>query len=686
MRKAIREFFWHFRSNPLSWLVAVLLLALLGLGVYFLYHMNVGMRREALVHDQQQHLQMAEQLIEQRVQLALAELRTIAERNKQALEQGQAQRIAENLQLACAAYPDMGGLTVRAPTLSAPIAIACSDSTLRQTDALTPVLTNNGPTAIGRLGHRGFDLDAQQLVVQWRVLGERGEELAEWQLLYPLQALMAELGGQHGATVEKLLVSDVSEWFELTSTATLLPARGLWPALQQQRVVENEAGMFLSRELWLRDPADRSHIERWWLVTHVPASSLAQFDNLFYRQLVIMFVVFGLMLMALYLYSRRVIGEQVQMVAELQRKQSFVDSLLDSSPDAMLTVDTQGNIVSYNACAETLFGHRPGALEGRGVELLLPSDYQRQDQDYALIYTQLAEMSSDYSRAEMIGIRAQGDEFPVEVTYCRLKVPDQAWLLLIIREVTERKVAEQELNNLRIQYFQQEKMAQVGLLLAGILHEVGNPLAAIEGLLAEVLDSESEVTDAARANIEMVLTQTARIRNICHDVSGFSSPRQHEKGPLSLNQILQSAATLLSYDKRWRQIALEMQLDPNLPAMEGVADQLTQVVMNLLVNAADAFEGGGQREPRIMVCTACVGDDMLMVSISDNGSGIAAESMFQIFDNFYTTKPKGKGTGLGLSICEQLVEEHGGSIEIESRVGEGTAVRLFFSGMPLIAG
>ena len=176
----------------------------------------------------------------------------------------------------------------------------------------------------------------------------------------------------------------------------------------------------------------------------------------------------------------------------------------------------------------------------------------------------------------------------------------------------------------------------------------------------------------------MGMEQTARIRNICHEVSGFASPRLNELGPQSINQILQGATRLLGYDKRWRQIRLDMSLDSQLPAIKGIADQLTQVFMNLLVNAADAFLDGKQAAPCVSVSSQCLGDDLVLVTISDNGGGISDDTMRHIFESFYTTKPKGKGTGLGLSICEKLIEEHGGSIEIESVLEEGTTVRLYF--------
>ncbi|WP_246481080.1 two-component system sensor histidine kinase NtrB [Motiliproteus sediminis] len=678
--QAFEELRTHFRANPLSWLVAALLVTLLVLVAFFLYHMNVGMRREALLHDQQQHLQLTGQLVEQRAQLALAELRAIAEHHRDDLLQQRRLALAERLRALCDQYGDVSGFRVGRGSGDSVLEVRCNQATSAE---LPPGLAHvPGPTAIYRYRAGSHRLEEQVMVVQWREFDPRGDEETFWQLFYSLDRVGDEVETAHGIEADILLVTGPADWMDVVAAPGMTLVSGVWGQLGDHHPVENAHGIFIGRDLSLRDPLDRSTIAEWRLVAHVPAAALARLWNGFYRDLAVTVAVFVLVLIALYLYSRRIIGEQVRMVRELKDKQVFLDSLLNSSPDAMLTVAVDGAIESHNGRAEVLFGFRPGELEGLSVERILPSDYQTCDQDYAAIYQLLADQPQGFTREELVGIRPQGEVFPVEVTYCRLKMPDKPRLLLIIREVTERKVAEQELDNLRVQYFQQEKMAQIGLLMAGILHEVGNPLAAIEGLLGEViyLDGETEggrLDDHSRRNLDMVLEQAARIRAICHDVSGFASPRQNERGPLSLNQILQSTATLLGYDKRWRQIGLELTLDPMLPAMDGVADQLTQVFMNLLVNAADAFDGVTDGAV-VSITSRCIGEDLLEVCIRDNGAGIGDEAIRHIFDSFYTTKPQGKGTGLGLSICERLVEEHGGAIEIESRQGEGTEVRLFF--------
>ena len=242
---------------------------------------------------------------------------------------------------------------------------------------------------------------------------------------------------------------------------------------------------------------------------------------------------------------------------------------------------------------------------------------------------------------------------------------------------------QQELLFERQKYFHQEKMAAIGVLSAGISHEIGNPIAAISGVAQEMLErrSVSRLTGLQEkcfgCQPELIIEQAARLAAITREIAEFASPLAVEPQLLDLNAQLRSTASLIRYDRRLSKIRLKFDLDSQLPAIYGVASQLTQMIMNLVINAMDALEGIQDRTPTITITTSLETANIRLM-ISDNGMGIDEQILNRVFEAFFTTKSAGKGTGLGLSLCYSIAQAHGGSIEIESKLGVGTQVTVIF--------
>jgi signal transduction histidine kinase len=176
----------------------------------------------------------------------------------------------------------------------------------------------------------------------------------------------------------------------------------------------------------------------------------------------------------------------------------------------------------------------------------------------------------------------------------------------------------------------------------------------------------------------LIFTQTQRLAAITREITEFAAPRAASIELLDLNALLRSTSSLIRYDKRLQRVHLQLELDSQLPAIYGVADQLTQLVMNLLINSMDAFDGVEDRAPRILISTRSTTDSVIL-TIEDNGHGIDQEYLSRVFEAFFTTKPAGKGTGLGLSLCYSITKNHGGTIDINSTLGVGTKVQVAFS-------
>ena len=182
--------------------------------------------------------------------------------------------------------------------------------------------------------------------------------------------------------------------------------------------------------------------------------------------------------------------------------------------------------------------------------------------------------------------------------------------------------------------------------------------------------------DYITQNIEMINEQITRLGKITREIADFASPKPREREMLDLNGLLKSTASLLTYDQRFNSIGVRLQLDKDLPAIVGVADQLTQVFMNLLINAMDACASLAGQKDCIIVFSEPAGD-RVHVCVQDFGSGMSADTLEHVMETFYTTKPVGEGTGLGLSLCDTIINAHGGELRIESEQGKGTRVHVF---------
>ena len=237
---------------------------------------------------------------------------------------------------------------------------------------------------------------------------------------------------------------------------------------------------------------------------------------------------------------------------------------------------------------------------------------------------------------------------------------------------------ESELELTRQQSFHKEKMAAVGSLAAAVAHEINNPLSAIVGV-AQAMNNECSSSHCDRygevCHPNMILEQATRVMSITRQISEFSVPQSQEAELSDLNSILRSTVNFVKFDRRFRRIQLNLQLDGELPAVVLVADHLVQVAMNLLINAADALREVESRQPEIRVVTVR-NDDRVVLQVIDNGAGIPHDVLPRVFEERFSTKGPGHGSGLGLAVCKSLLERAGGQIVINSEPGLGTVVEI----------
>ncbi len=362
---------------------------------------------------------------------------------------------------------------------------------------------------------------------------------------------------------------------------------------------------------------------------------------------------------------------------DLETQLSHFSKAVEQGPAAVMITDANSNIVYVNRKFEIVSGYSERDIIGKTPSIL------KSGKTPPKTYEQL--WSTITKGKEWSGIfqnrRKNGELFweRAVISGVRDATGTISHYIGVKEDITKEKEFESKLDEEKLKFFHQSKMAEVGLLASSILHEVSNPIASIRGLILEIMDTVENNNilreQLAPDNLELILEQADRLASITHDISDFTSPQSGDQQLIDLNSVIRSTCHLIQFDKRWRNINLILDLDKQIPALIGIKDQLTHLLINLLVNAADAVESNASKALSITVRTICVGDN-IHLSVIDNGCGMNSETQEHAFDPFYTTKLPGHGTGLGLSLSHSIVEAHQGSIEIDSTVNKGSEMRV----------
>ena len=351
-------------------------------------------------------------------------------------------------------------------------------------------------------------------------------------------------------------------------------------------------------------------------------------------------------------------------------------AIVNSALDGIITAGADGRIVEFNPAAEKMFQCRRKDAIGRPWTELVLAPRMRQSilanegstDPARLIQTLPRERTRSISR------RMSGEEFPIEFTVTQTKVDDVDYFTGHIRDLTEVKKYEAELQRQRDVLFQSEKLSALGSLLAGVAHELNNPLSIIVGrssMLKESAPSEKVQTSASKIH-----DAANRCARIVRTFLAMARQRPQRAETTDLNEVVETALELLAYNLRDDNIDVHLDLDPDLPETRADPDQLTQVIINLLVNAQHALNPLDQTR-RIDISTRYFADsDHFRIVVEDNGPGISKDVRSRIFDPFFTTKPVGAGTGLGLSVSQGMVQSHGGSLEYAASTIGGAAFEI----------
>lgn len=337
-------------------------------------------------------------------------------------------------------------------------------------------------------------------------------------------------------------------------------------------------------------------------------------------------------------------------------------AMLEASLDAVVTVDEAGNIIEFNPAAERIFGWRKEDILGKdALHTMIPHFYRT---GYATGGEYLAGRGAPMigKRIETLSQTASGEIIPVELTVLDVKVADRRLYLGSIRDLRDKRRAEDEINSQREKLHQNEKMAAMGSLLAGVSHELNNPLAVV--VAQSTLLHEFAADPQTKTRAEKVRAAAERCGRIVKSFLGMVRLHPANETPVDLTQVVRAALEVTAYGARSSGIIVETRFAEGTVLVSGDADHLTQVAANFLVNAQHAL-AGTDGERRILVTTFRKTGGINGFSIEDNGPGIPDDIRGRIFESYFTTKPAGVGTGIGLSISKSIVERHNGHAYFE---------------------
>ena len=359
--------------------------------------------------------------------------------------------------------------------------------------------------------------------------------------------------------------------------------------------------------------------------------------------------------------------EQETRAEELALLKEFNESIVESVNVGLIAVDEEGRITRCNSTFEAMMDLSREQTIGKLVEEVF-------DESFALNLENilgksrwhLTEIRNAY---KLFTTNSQGKSLIINVAVAPLRsaANNQTGAIIVLENVTSRIKLEETLQ-------QSEKLSSIGLLAAGVAHEVNTPLTGVSSYTQMLLGMIPE-TDPKHALLQKVQKQTDRASNIVGNLLNFSrTGNATEFNEIDVNKLLEDTLQLLEPQMRKSQVEIVKNYSEDSPKVSGNAGKLQQVFTNLIINARDAMFGGGT----ITLTTEFSDEDKIIVKVSDTGSGIEPENLKKIYDPFFTTKGVGSGTGLGLAVSYGIVQEHAGTIETTSEIGEGTTFRLVF--------
>jgi PAS domain S-box-containing protein len=384
----------------------------------------------------------------------------------------------------------------------------------------------------------------------------------------------------------------------------------------------------------------------------------------------------------------RDVTERRQAETLLRESQARLSGIVDAAMDGIVTLDEQETILLFNAAAEKIFDYPAAAAIGQPVERFIPQRLRSAHHQHFQSFSQTGKTQRANSGfARISGLRANGEEFPIEASISRVEVDRRMLFTIILRDVTERVRSEEARAQLEAQLRLAQKMEALGTLAGGVAHDFNNILGAIIGNV-ELAAQDVGRDHPAVESLNEIRKASRRAKDLVQRILAFGRQQPQPQGVTSLRPVLEEAVRLLRASLP-AGIELGTTFDADTPTVLADPTQVHQVVMNLCANAWQAMGGHtGRIDIRldgvtldaegVIVDPALRPGRFAILSVTDTGSGMDPATLERIFEPFFTTKPVDQGTGLGLSVVHGIMKAHGGTITVTSQPGKGTTFSLYF--------
>jgi PAS domain S-box-containing protein len=347
-------------------------------------------------------------------------------------------------------------------------------------------------------------------------------------------------------------------------------------------------------------------------------------------------------------------------ISEVRRGQAWLQSLIETTQDAILSIDRQGRVVLFNSSAERIFGYARNEVVGQKVNLLMAEPYATEHDGYIERYERTGEARAIGRIRTVTAKRRNGELFPIELSVTKIAEEQDVQYAAFIRDISEK-------TRLQAQAVENERLIAIGTTAAKIGHELANPLNGMSltiQLLEQRLRKQSNLVDTQiTATVNRLHTEVSRLSML---LDKFRSLSRREKFNFQRTTLPALVGEAIEIEMpRYAELGIQVEcfFPSNLPTITVDIDKMKQVIFNLTKNAAEAMAGGGK-----ISIKGSTSDNRVLLEISDTGTGIPPG--INIFEPFFTTKPQ--GTGIGLSIVQQIVRAHGGSVSYSSEHGRGT--------------
>ena len=336
--------------------------------------------------------------------------------------------------------------------------------------------------------------------------------------------------------------------------------------------------------------------------------------------------------------------------------------IVEAAPNGMLLIDERGMVVMVNASALHQFGYEREELLGQPVEMLIPGPSRSEHLQHRVGFMQAPQARSMGGGRELFALRKDGSEFAVEIGLTPIQTAKGMGVVASVVDISERKRLEMQLRRT-------ERLAELGTLASGMAHEIGTPMNVILGRAEYLLQRAAD--EGMKKGLATIITQVERITKVMNQLLAFARRRTPERRAVDLAKIVDDSLEMFQERIAQSHITVAKTIESSLPPVHADQDQLIQVLINLVMNSLHAMPEGG----RLGLSLAREGSHVRL-EVADTGHGMPEEIRAKAFDPFVTTKEFGKGTGLGLTVVKGIIEEHGGTITLESAVEEGTTFTI----------